>query len=175
MSHETIIDIGGGEGEFLTELARQNPQNYYLVIEPSKDIYRVPQLPNLGKIIWKTEEDSVLPLKPSSVDVAHLHFMLAEVGDTNDDMTPYAHLLMEIRTVLKPNGKVSIIEPSGNIEIIGDLLDVTGYRAMGKPQKIKNPITKWTRQFLNVMESFDNSNIYQPTQIEARMIPLKQN
>lgn len=170
-----MIDIGGGEGEFLTELARQNPQNYYLVIEPSKDIRKVPAFPNLGRVIWKTEKDSNLPLKPESVDTVYLHFMLGEVGDTNEDMTPYAHLLSEVRTVLKPNGKVSIIEPRGNIDIVKDLLDLSGFKVVGKSEEIKNPVTKWTRQFLETVKSFDNSKPYQPTRIEAKVVPLKQN
>lgn len=73
------IDIGGGRGELFQNLAKENPQKTFVVLDPSvkKEDRELPL--NLHLIKWRKDKDSFLPLAKNSIDEAFLNFLHGEI------------------------------------------------------------------------------------------------
>lgn len=102
--HRTV-DMGGGEGELMMEMALEHPDREYIVVDSGiKDIPGKPH--NLHLISHRLEMGSGLPVPDHSVDEVHINFVMGEVRDENGKMvkaTPeeiavYYDFLLHYRT-----------------------------------------------------------------------------
>lgn len=98
---ELSIDVGGGSGDRFLKLARKNPGNSHLVLDPS--IKNIPDNPkNLCLINWQSNTFSSLPIPDGSVDMASVAFLMGEIrtkerddGSLDTAKKRYELLLME--------------------------------------------------------------------------------
>src|SRR3989344_5170869 len=108
---ETVIDIGGGGGEYFLELARENPDKSFLILEPEK--ISSPEKPqNLHIVQWRSDIDSKIPLREDSIDEAYITFLLGEIKYREEDsenvkqsMQKYRKIISELKETLKRGGR----------------------------------------------------------------------
>ena len=110
-----IIDIGTGDGRFVYQSARQNPNKFYIGIDPntrplekiSEKIYRKPAKGGAGNVLFIQSAVEDLPAELNGVaDEVHVHF-------------PWGSLLRAVAT-----GKVEVLRNVRRICLDGALLEV---------------------------------------------------
>ncbi|WP_036488706.1 class I SAM-dependent methyltransferase [Myxosarcina sp. GI1] len=103
--HETVLDIACGTGELERLLLQQNPQQRITGVDLSEEMLKVARqkLSEYSQVSWKAASASELPLCNSCFDVVicanSFHYFEDPQGS-----------LKEIQRVLKPNGRVIILD-----------------------------------------------------------------
>lgn len=143
---EVAIDIGGGRGEYFLRRAIKEPAKEFLILEPTQ--LKIDVKPrNLHIIQWLSNESSSIPLKPSSVDEANINFLYGVIKwDLNKDpdsegvsfAEKYEKILEDLKTVLKPGGKLHIVDAKLHKDKILSMLDKLGYILEGEPEPLKD-------------------------------------
>lgn len=104
-----ILDVGGGDGMALANVAKENSSsNIYVVDADFENLQRVPKrgLTNLKAFNCSATK---LPFKDSSIDIVFTLFMVEHMYDEQ-----YSDFLIEARRVLKEDGKL-IVATDGDI------------------------------------------------------------
>ena len=110
-----IIDIGTGDGRFVYQSARQNPNKFYIGIDPnmrplekiSEKIYRKPAKGGAGNVLFIQAAIEDLPAELNGVaDEVHVHF-------------PWGSLLRAVAT-----GEIEVLRNVRRICSTGALLEV---------------------------------------------------
>jgi len=169
---ETVIDIGGGKGEYFLGLAKANPDKNYIVLEPLNlplDLKDKPE--NLHLLAWKTDVDSMLPFPEGSIDEVHIN-MLHRVLDTKNRQDfrdwwedrngnnydsafssmderiadeDYLNLLLDAKRVLKVGGSLLIIDIFS--ERIDPLIEKAGFKSWNREEIGDSNKTDFTKDF----------------------------
>lgn len=110
-----IIDIGTGDGRFVYQSARQNPNKFYIGIDPntrplekiSEKIYRKPEKGGAGNVLFIQAAVEDLPAELNGVaDEVHVHF-------------PWGSLLRAVAA-----GEIEVLRKVRRICSTGALLEV---------------------------------------------------
>lgn len=110
-----IIDIGTGDGRFVYQSARQNPNKFYIGIDPntrplekiSEKIYRKPEKGGAGNVLFIQAAVEDLPAELNGVaDEVHVHF-------------PWGSLLRAVAV-----GEIEVLRKVRRICSTGALLEV---------------------------------------------------
>ena len=148
-----IIDFGTGDGRFVYQSARQNPNKFYIGIDPNKrplekiseKIFRKPAKGGAGNVLFIQASVEDLPAELNGVaDEVHVHFpwgsLLRAVATGDIDVlrnvrrTCSTGALLEVVTGLDPERDQSEIERLGltplSLEFIDTVL-VQKYAAAG--------------------------------------------
>lgn len=141
------IDIGGGVNAlYFSRLAPLAPKEQFVVLEPSfSNTATLP--PNVRRIRWKSDRNSSLPFASGSIDAAHLNFLYAQIQYSEEETGPknrelglrrLSKLFEECREVLKPRGKIHIVDHELIIQDICTQLLELGYEIVQEPRAIRD-------------------------------------
>jgi tRNA G46 methylase TrmB len=180
---EVAIDVGGGEGEFLLRLAKENPEKTYIILDPlAKKVRGAPE--NLHFVRWRVNTESMLPFLPEKIDEAHINFLLGEIKEGKrvedghevdyfeDQAGQYQKLLKDLKNVLKPGAILRITDTKDCINIIEKLLRNENYSLVGGPKKVSDEEkTFFSQYFFKAFREWgrseEESHIL-PMEIEAK-------
>ena len=148
-----VIDLGTGDGHFVYQSARQNPQKFYIGIDPnsrplvkiSEKIHRKPAKGGLPNVLFIQAAVEALPPELDGVaDEVHFHFpwgSLLRAIATGDEVVLYnlrrlctPGALVEIIIGMDPNRDQSEIETLGLKPLTPEFLErtlVPRYEASG--------------------------------------------
>ena len=177
------IDIAGGEGDYMFRKARENPKESFIILEPT-DLSMPHRPPNLHIFKLKTDVDSFLPFNPNSIDEASIHFLMGEIktkepnsNTVGEDMGKYERLVLDIKRVLKPGGKIHIVDVKGNIGYIEDILREAEFSITSGPTPLpynKKHLSKWSEAFFDAYErfgKFEEDSLVLPMMLDAETQP----
>lgn len=178
MGKEVAIDVGGGLGEYFVERAKKEPSKQFVILEPRRlRIARKPQ--NLHIVQWRSDEESALPFKASSVDEANINFLygISKWGITEDSYGPqpyqakkYEKILNDLKSVLKQGGKLHIVEAKFRQGIIVAILKKLGYRLEGEPEFLQDKErTFWSKEHADTSSSLEPGPELYPVLIKASL------
>lgn len=172
---ERVVDIGGGFGEYLYWRSRQELDKQFIILEPDSDkIAQIKGKPrNLHIVQWREEKKSALPFKPHSLDEANLNMLYAQLrsseGVKSDDnvlsVPIYKKILGELTFVLKPEGKLVIVDSETYVRDILSMLKALGYKLEKALEYLKDSDrTFWSRRYAEYGNDFPQ---WSPFLIEA--------
>ncbi len=105
--HQTLLDVGGGEGGFLAAVAQRHPQLTLMLFDLPAVVRRAEtRLTGLGLGVQAVGGDFKHDALPAGADVVSLVRVLHD----HDDAVVLG-LLQRVRQCLKPGGRVLIAEP----------------------------------------------------------------
>ena len=147
-----IIDIGTGDGRFVYQSARQNPNKFYIGIDPntrplekiSEKIYRKPAKGGAGNVLFIQAAIEDLPAELNGVaDEVHVHFPWSSllravaIGEIevlrNVRRICSTGALLEVVTGLDPERDQSEIERLGLTTLSLDFIDTDPMRGETSP------------------------------------------
>ncbi len=173
------IDLGGGaDAHYFHKLARNNPEQTYLVLDPAITHKPWACPPNLHLIRWRSDNDpaaiSHLPLKVRSVDTAHLIFLFGELHGRsrpadrhyymqNAEAERYRYLIHGLKHALKQGGRVHVNEPQHNLLLVEDLFTQEGFTIVQQRTPVEDKHkTEWIKSFYHVVDQTVEGNTESP-------------
>ena len=174
------VDIAGGDGDYLYAKAHENPDDTFIILDPTDSPSDL-KLRNLHRIKWRSDVDSRLPFQPHTIDEASINFLMGEIRSKEKesetvgaDMYKYARLLEDVKAVLKPGGKIRIVEPKPNIRYVEQILEELGFNIISGPIPLPYSdkyMSKYSKMFFDVEEmsgnKLDDEDSVHPMAIEA--------
>lgn len=118
-----IVDLGCGPGNSTAELARQRPDARLLGLDVSSRMLSYARRDGsrsgwAGQVDWVRGDAARLPLRTASVDAVTGHSFLYLVPDRRA-------VLSEILRVLRPGGRLIVMEPNARPATVRDVLTVS--------------------------------------------------
>ena len=133
MKKEVInLDIGAGAGKSFTRRAKENPDQYFVAMEPStgRDFSPEASSPN---IFWVKGRAEPLPIKSGSVDKVNIDFVFVflygedrEEGKNNDFHEEASRMIQEGLRAIKPGGSLLIREPRYMLRELAPIMSEMG-------------------------------------------------
>lgn len=155
-AREIWVDIGGGDGEHFTRLAKKDPRKSFVVVEPAirRELLSKLQLENTNLHFVKGEVStkSHLPFTTGGVDHVECHFLYGEIphvwGDADLEYEgykkDYLRLLKEIKRILKNGGTLVISDSKRTIPKIHTLIEgLKGFKINSCTPWREEPRTTW--------------------------------
>lgn len=118
-----VVDLGCGAGESALECARLRPQASIAGVDVSRRMLcrarrQATWRPEGNRLIWIHADGAELPLKANSIDAVTGHSVLYLVGDR-------AAVLKECLRVLRPGGRLILMEPNDRALRVRDILTIS--------------------------------------------------
>jgi ubiquinone/menaquinone biosynthesis C-methylase UbiE len=122
----TVVDLGCGPGVSTLEMARRRPDARYIGLDRAAQMLAQARSrerqAGLGAshIHWLHADASTLPFLSDSIDALTGHSFLYLLGQPRR-----ARVLVEMERVLRPGGRVVLMEPSAQPATLGQILRVS--------------------------------------------------